>query len=146
MSDMSRGKSSRLSARVADDVMRRLSEHSARRAVSRSALTERYIDEGMRMEDHPGIVFRDGPTGRRAGLAGGPDVWEVISVLRDQANEGDGAVEAAAEWLSLSIADVRTALSYYGAFTDEVDARVQASREDAQAAEAAWRRGQAALA
>jgi len=40
---------------------------------------------------------------------------------------------------------VRAALSYYGAFIDEVDIRIQANREDAEAAEAAWRRGQAAL-
>jgi hypothetical protein len=25
------------------------------------------------MEEFPGIVFRTGPTGRRAGVAGGPD-------------------------------------------------------------------------
>lgn len=29
------------------------------------------------MDDHPGIVFSDQPTGRRAGLAVGPDGWEV---------------------------------------------------------------------
>jgi len=40
---------------------------------------------------------------------------------------------------------VRAALSYYGAFIDEVGIRIQANREDAEAAEAAWRRGQAAL-
>lgn len=32
--------------------------------------------------EHPGIVFRPGPTGRRAGLAGGPDVWEVVRAVR----------------------------------------------------------------
>lgn len=125
--------------------MLRLREHSDLRALSKSALAERYIDEGMRMEDHPGIVFRDGPTGRRAGLASGPDVWEVVSVLRDQTEQGDAAIDAAAEWLSLPTSAVRSALSYYGAFTDEVDARVRANREGARAAEAAWRRGQAAL-
>ena len=30
------------------------------------------------MEDHPGIAFRDGPTGRRAALAAGPDIWEGV--------------------------------------------------------------------
>jgi hypothetical protein len=33
------------------------------------------------MEEHPGIAFRDGPSGRRAALAGGPDVWEAIVTL-----------------------------------------------------------------
>jgi hypothetical protein len=30
------------------------------------------------MNAHPGIVCRDGPAGRRPGVVGGPDVWEVI--------------------------------------------------------------------
>ncbi len=33
------------------------------------------------MEEHLGIAFRDGPSGRRAALAGGPDVWEAIVTL-----------------------------------------------------------------
>jgi hypothetical protein len=41
-------------------------------------LAQRYIDEGMRLDRHPGIVFRDGPAGRRPVVAGGPDVWEVV--------------------------------------------------------------------
>jgi hypothetical protein len=35
------------------------------------------------MADHPGILVKDGPTGRRAALAYGPDVWEVIKVVRE---------------------------------------------------------------
>lgn len=32
----------------------------------------------MRLEHHPGIPFRDGASGRRAIVVGGPDVWEVV--------------------------------------------------------------------
>src|SRR6266487_5136826 len=35
---------------------------------SMSSAANRLVDEGLRMSEHPGIVFRDGPTGRRAGL------------------------------------------------------------------------------
>lgn len=38
--------------------------------------------EGLDTLHHPGIVYRDGPTGRRAALAMGPDVWEIVSALR----------------------------------------------------------------
>ena len=31
-----------------------------------SALAQRLIDEGLRMADHPGVIFKDGPSGRRA--------------------------------------------------------------------------------
>ena len=34
------------------------------------------------MEEHPGVIFRNGPAGRRACLVGGPDVWEVIRAVK----------------------------------------------------------------
>lgn len=68
------------------------------------------------MEDHPGIVFRDGPAGRRAGLAGGPDVWELIAAVRASDLEGDRALEAAADWAGVTSAQVRTAHGYYAEF------------------------------
>ena len=50
-------------------VYERLKRDAARRAESISSVGERLIDEGLRMEVHPGIVFRDGPSGpvHRAG-------------------------------------------------------------------------------
>jgi hypothetical protein len=48
------------------------------------------------MMAHPGIVFKDGPSGRRAALAFGPDVWEdVIDAEIAQADEESWAGEAA---------------------------------------------------
>lgn len=44
---------------------------------SGSSIANRFVDEALRMEGHPGVIFRDGPTGRRAVLIGGPDVREV---------------------------------------------------------------------
>jgi uncharacterized protein DUF5615 len=32
--------------------------------------------------ERPGVIFRTGPTGRRADLAAGPDVWEVVRAVR----------------------------------------------------------------
>jgi len=78
------------------------------------------------MEEHIGIVFRDGPTGRRAGLAGGPDVWEVIVVLRDFGHEGPtSATKKTAAWLGLSEPQVRTAEGYYSSYPAEIDGRIE---------------------
>jgi len=100
----------------------------------------RLVDEGMRMEDHPGIVFRDGPAGRRAGLAGGPDVWEVIVALADFAGSSPTtAVAKTARWLSLTEAQVRTAEGYYAAWPAEVDGRIA---ENLAAADDARRAGE----
>ena len=114
--------------------------------MNKSRLAERYIDEGMRMDDHPGIVFRDGPAGRRAALAAGPDVWEIMSVLRNTSKRGEAAVVQAAEWLNLSPVQVRAAVRYYGEFPQEIDERIRRNQEDSAAAEAAWKRERAALA
>jgi hypothetical protein len=84
-------------------------------------------------------VFRDGPTGRRAGLASGPDVWEVIVALQDLATAGAGeAVAKTAKWLGLTAAQVRTAEGYYAAYPDEIDARIA---ENLAAADEARRAG-----
>jgi hypothetical protein len=73
------------------------------------------------MDAHPGIVFRPGPGGRRAGLAGGPDLWEVARVLRDVEAEGEAAIEKAARLTGLAVHQVRAAARYYRDFADEVD-------------------------
>ena len=48
---------------------------------STSALAEDLVEEGLPIRRHPMIVFCDGASGRRAGLIGGPDVWEVVGGL-----------------------------------------------------------------
>ena len=53
-----------------------------RREPTSLAWPSAYVDEGTRMDEHPGIVFRGGPTGPRAALAGGPDVWERMTTLK----------------------------------------------------------------
>lgn len=98
------------------------------------------------MDEHPGIVFRDGPTGRRAALAGGPDVWELVAALRSGESGGEKAVSELAELLGLTELQVRTGVRYYSAYPEEIDERVKRNAEEADAAEAAWRREQTALA
>jgi hypothetical protein len=79
-----------------------------------SALAQRLIDEGLRMADHPGVIFKDGPSGRRAALAFGPDVWEIIKFLREVDERGPAALDAAAEVLAVDANRIAVAVSYYG--------------------------------
>ena len=133
------------SARLDRTVVERLERRGTRGELNRSRLAERYIDEGMRMEDHPGVLFRDGPTGRRAGLAGGPDVWEVIAAIRASGLEGEAAVASTARWASLTTAQVRAAVGYYAEYREEIDQRMRRHVEEADADEARWHREQNAL-
>jgi hypothetical protein len=116
----------------------RLKRHAAEHAESISGLGERLIDEGLRMAAHPGIVFRDGPTGRRAGIATGPDVWEVVALLRGLRGGIEKRVAKAAEQLGLTVAQVRSASRYYAEFAAEIDAEISANDAAADRELAAW--------
>ncbi len=112
---------------------------------SKTRVAERLIDEGLRMDDHPGIAFRDGPTGRRAALAGGPDVWEVIETMHGTGLSGEAAVTAVAKWGNLTPAQVRVAVRYYAEYRDEVDERIKLNRHEAERQRLAWERMREAL-
>jgi hypothetical protein len=122
-----------------------LDRRARERGETGSRLAERLVEEGLRMEEHPGIVFRDGPTGRRAALAAGPDVWELVRFVKSLRVRGDKAVAKAAGLLALSPAQVETALRYYADHPDEIDGRIRLDEELAERAEAAWRRRQSVL-
>ena len=116
----------------------RLKRGAAQRAESISSAGERLIDEGLRMEAHPGLVFRDGPSGRRTGLATGPDVWEVVGLLLGLRGNFEERVATAAAHLGLTEGQVRIASRYYAEFTDEIDAEIAHNADIADRELAAW--------
>jgi hypothetical protein len=74
------------------------------------------------MTEHPGIVFVDaGAGGRIATLARGPRVAVVVEVLTGLEATGEERIAQTSEWLSIHPSEVRTALGYYAAFTEEID-------------------------
>jgi hypothetical protein len=132
-----------VSVRFSSELVReRLRTASRREGASVSALAEQLIDEGLRMRNHPRIVFRDGPSGRRAGLWRGPDVVEVLGTLVGGEVPPEDRVARTAELLSLSVEDVDAVLRYYGEFAEELDAALAAREEFAREQELMWRRGQ----
>jgi uncharacterized protein (DUF433 family) len=131
-----------LSVRLNDAVISRLGARAQRVHLPPRTLAQRYIEEGLRMDEHPLVRFADGPAGRRARLLGtGKDVWEVIEVVRD--NGGD-AVESAG-YLEIPLGLVQAAIAYYGAYTAEIDQQIEANNQEAAEAHAAYLAGQAAL-
>lgn len=103
-----------------------------------SGLAERMVDEGLRMAEHPGVVFKDGPSGRRAALSLGPDVWEIVKASREMDERGEAAVRAVADLLNLTAEQVRAALRYYADHHEEVDAEIALADEESAGAEEAW--------
>ena len=128
-----------VSYRLDPQLKGRLAQRAHDEGVSETSLVTRLLDEGLKTSAHPGIVYRDGPAGRRAAVAGGPDVWEVVGALRHTRKRGDARVRAAAEQLDVAEQLVRTAVSFAAAHTDEVEAMIRRNEAAAERAEQAAR-------
>jgi hypothetical protein len=128
------------------EVLEQLKTEAGSRNVSTSAFAEELIDEGLRTRRHPMIVFRDGPSGRRAGLIGGPDVWEVVSGLVGGDVQPEERITRSAEHLGLSRQQLDAMLNYYADFTTEIDEEIAENVAVADGLEALWRRRQDLLA
>ena len=117
--------SRRISIGLEGDSLERLDEHSRETGESRSAAAARLIEEGLRMARHPGIVFRDGATGRRPALADGPQVWALARIFRERPLDSDDAIERVAadtaERMELPPHAVLAAIRYYLEYRDEID-------------------------
>ena len=98
------------SIRLDDDLRRQLGAHAAAEGTTVTELIERFVREGLASAAHPGIVFKPGPSGRRAALAGGPDVWEIVAALRDTSGPESKRVREVDEQLGLHERQVLIAL------------------------------------
>lgn len=125
--------SENVSVRLEDSLARRLRLRARAAGETLSDRLRRYAEEGVRRDEHPLITFRDGPTGRRAGLVGGPDVWEVVMWLEDLSGESDPAAVLVGE-SSLTRPQVDAAVRYRATYPDEVEARIELHRQETAAA------------
>jgi len=131
-----------LSLRLPEATLDRLGARARSRSVPPRTLAQRYVEEGLRTDEHPLIRFVDGPAGRRPRLQGtGLDVWEAVSVVRDN----DGNERSAAEYLAVSLGLVQAAVAYYGAYPGEIDEWIDLNARESETANAAWLAGRQAL-
>ncbi len=121
--------------------LERLRQRARLAGESRTTLAERYVHEGLLMDEFPGIHFVDGPMGRRAALLGsGLDVWEVVKAVKD----GGSTAEAAA-YLEVEPRLVELAVRYYGSNRAEIDDWTARVFELSELEEAKWRAAQEAI-
>ncbi len=119
------------SFRLPEELLARLEEESRATAMPVAALVRTMLDEGLTTRRFPGVVYRDGPAGRRAGLVGGPDLWEIVRDLRHAPGQGMDRVEQLAAEIALTADRVRLALDFYAAQPEEIDRRITADDEAA---------------
>src|SRR6202451_1919114 len=117
-----------LSVRLSALTIARLGRHAQRMHLAPRTLAQRYVEEGLRMDEHPLIRFADGPAGRRARLVGtGKSGWGIIAVVRGN----DGGIGETARYLEIPLGLVQAAISYYGAYREEIDQWIEANEQQA---------------
>jgi len=120
--------------------------HLRRRAgetgATQTALVERYVEEGLRQDEHPLIYFREAAAGRRPAVVGSRlAVADIVTTIR----QNDNSVTEAAEYLELPVEHVEAALRYYADYKEEVDAWIEHGLAAAERERERWRRRQEAL-
>jgi hypothetical protein len=131
--------SKHLTLRLPPETLAELDKRSRRVGRTRSELARTLLEEGLRMQAHPRIIFRDGPAGRRPGLVDGCDVWEIASVLRDYEGDLEQKKQFTMESMALRRDQVDVVWSYYVEYRDEIDEWIRLNDEESAIAEAAWR-------
>jgi hypothetical protein len=125
--------SENVSVRLEDGLAQRLRLRARAAGETLSDRLRRYAEEGVRRDEHPLITFRDGPTGRRAGVLGGPDVWEIAMWVDDLAAETD-PIEGLVDESVLTRSQIEAALRYRAAYPEEIEARIELHRREMSAA------------
>ncbi|MCP4296713.1 MAG: hypothetical protein GY786_14005 [Proteobacteria bacterium] len=95
-----------------------------------SGVARDLLIEAVKMRRCPGVTFADGPTGRRAKIAGtGIDIWEFIATFKGL-GENYNKLKEAYHWLSDQ--QIRSALSYYALYPDEIDEKITRNEDITQ--------------
>lgn len=126
-----------VSVRLDDRLATWLRVHAQAAGESLSDRLRRYAEEGARRDMHPDIVFRDGPSGRRAGVLGGPDVWEIILWADGDGGDAVGGPSVGAELIDdgvVTAAQLAAARAYQRDYSDEIAARIELHRLQTSAA------------
>ncbi|MGO9249622.1 MAG: hypothetical protein ACLP7W_13720 [Solirubrobacteraceae bacterium] len=121
----------------------RLKQRAQETHAPQTTLAERYIEEGLRHDEHPLIYFRDGAAGRRPALLGTRlDVAQVITTIRQNQN----SLKETSDYLEIPLEQVDACLRYYADYKDEIDAWIDQARTIAERERERWQRRQQALA
>jgi hypothetical protein len=130
------------SFRISETARERLASQAAREGTSATALLDQLIVESVEQRDYPGVIFRGPAHDRRAALAGGPDVWEVVGRLQELDGSEEHRVGLLAEESDLPARLIRLALDYAAEHPGDVLARIERNRGLAERSQAAARQRQ----
>jgi hypothetical protein len=117
------------SFRISDIDRARLASRAVREGMTATALLDQLIIEGTDQLDYPGIIFRGPAHDRRAALAAGPDVWEVVARLQELEGSEEHRISLLAAESDLHPRLIRIALDYAAEHADEIRERIGRNRD-----------------
>jgi hypothetical protein len=111
-------KSAPFSLRLSDETDRLVTAEAKRTKRSKGSVVGALAEEALKARLVPGIAFRGDDYNRRAWLIGTSlDIWQVVEAYKDF----DEDFERAVAETDLTERELRTALSYYERFPQEID-------------------------
>ena len=120
------------SFRISEATKARLASRAAREGMTATALLGQLIVEGIDQLDYPGIIFRGAGHDRRAALAAGPDVWEIVGRLQELDGGEEQRISVLSAESDLHPRLIRIALDYAAEHADEIRSRIDRNRAMAE--------------
>lgn len=119
-------KTSVKSVRIDDATTRDIERLRRGRGATFSSLASELLTEAAKMRRCPGVVFADGPSGRRARVEGtGIEVWEVIA-SHIALGKDEKRLKKAYTWLSDR--QLLAVLGYHRAYPKEIEGLIEVNR------------------
>src|SRR5258708_6585968 len=125
------------SFRISDTARTRLASHAVREGMTATALLDQLIIEGIDQLDYPSIIFRGPAHDRRAALAAGPDVWEVVARLQELEGSEEQRISLLSAESDLHPRLIRVALDYAAEHSAEIRERIERNQAAAERSQAA---------
>lgn len=109
---------STITARLEEWLDREIRAFWRRRGEGPSSGMRRVAREWWTLQEFPALEFRDGVAGRRAGIRGGPDVWEIALLAREEGLDAPAIADHLGGGLPVEV--IEQALGYAERFPGEI--------------------------
>jgi uncharacterized protein (DUF433 family) len=92
-----------------------------------STVVNELLEEAIKIQRCPGIIFTEGTAGRRARIAGtGIEVWEVIATYKG-VGENFTRLQKAYHWLTEQ--QLKAAIGYYRTYPEDIDHLIKQNKK-----------------
>ena len=107
------------SIRIREKTIKEIEQIARESGKEFSSVTNELLDEAVKTQRCPGIIFTEGTTGRRARIAGtGIEVWEVIATYKGL---DENFTRLRKAYHRLTEQQLKSAVGYYRTYPEDID-------------------------